>query len=57
MKRIFFGPLPPHLAEKNIKDPPLTMSVPLLFLAIVSFMLCIYPSIVLDLFHHVIGKL
>jgi formate hydrogenlyase subunit 3/multisubunit Na+/H+ antiporter MnhD subunit len=57
MKRIFFGPLPPHLAEKNIKDPPLTMSVPLLFLAIVSFMLCIYPSIVLDLFHQIIGKL
>jgi formate hydrogenlyase subunit 3/multisubunit Na+/H+ antiporter MnhD subunit len=57
MKRIFFGPLQPHLAKKNIKDPPLTMSVPLLFLAIVSLMLCIYPSIVLDLFHHVIGKL
>jgi formate hydrogenlyase subunit 3/multisubunit Na+/H+ antiporter MnhD subunit len=57
MKRIFFGPLQPHLAGKTIKDPPLTMSVPLLFLAMVSLMLCIYPRLVLDLFHHVIGKL
>jgi formate hydrogenlyase subunit 3/multisubunit Na+/H+ antiporter MnhD subunit len=57
MKRIFFGPLHPHLAERDIKDPPLTMSVPLLFLALISLMLCIYPSIVLDLFHQIIGKL
>jgi formate hydrogenlyase subunit 3/multisubunit Na+/H+ antiporter MnhD subunit len=57
MKRIFFGPLQPHLSKKNIKDPPLTMSVPLLFLALISLMLCIYPSIVLDLFHQIIGKL
>lgn len=57
MKRIFFGPLQPHLAKRDIKDPPLTMSVPLLLLALVSLMLCIYPRLVLDLFHHVMGKL
>jgi NADH-quinone oxidoreductase subunit M len=56
MKRIFFGPLQPRLTGKNIKDPPLTMSIPLLFLAIVSLILCIYPRLILDLFHHVIGK-
>lgn len=57
MKRIFFGPLKPHLLKRTIKDPPLTMSVPLLLLAIVSLVLCIYPRIILDLFHLVIGKL
>ena len=57
MKQIFFGPLQPHLAEREIKDPPLTMSAPLLFLALVSLILCIYPRLVLDLFHQIIGKL
>jgi len=57
MKRIFFGPLKAHLSTKEIKDPPLTMSIPLLVLALVSLMLCIYPRIILDLFHLVIGKL
>jgi formate hydrogenlyase subunit 3/multisubunit Na+/H+ antiporter MnhD subunit len=56
MKRIFFGPLQPHLAKREIKDPPLTMSAPLLFLALVSLILCIYPRLVLDLFHQIIGK-
>jgi formate hydrogenlyase subunit 3/multisubunit Na+/H+ antiporter MnhD subunit len=57
MKRIFFGPLKPHLSKREIKDPPLTMSVPLLLLAVISLVFGIYPRLILDLFHHVIGKL
>jgi formate hydrogenlyase subunit 3/multisubunit Na+/H+ antiporter MnhD subunit len=55
-KRIFFGPVSPELASNTkIKDPPLTMSLPLLFLAIVSFLLAVYPRLILNLFHSVIG--
>jgi formate hydrogenlyase subunit 3/multisubunit Na+/H+ antiporter MnhD subunit len=55
-KRIFFGPLKPELANNGkIKDPPLTMSIPLLILAVISFIIGLYPEIVMDLFHSVIG--
>jgi len=55
-KRIFFGPLKPELANKpEIRDPPLTMSVPLLILAVISFIIALYPKPLLELFHSVIG--
>jgi NADH-quinone oxidoreductase subunit M len=55
-KRIFFGPVNPDLANNTkIRDPPLTMSLPLLFLAVVSFILAVYPKPLLTLFHSVIG--
>jgi formate hydrogenlyase subunit 3/multisubunit Na+/H+ antiporter MnhD subunit len=57
VKNVFFGPLKQHLSDDRIKDPPLTMSVPLLFLAAVSVIMGMYPKIVLDFFHLVLGKI
>lgn len=56
VKRIFFGPLKPNLSNHEIKDPPLTMSIPLLFLAVVSIILGLYPKPMMDLLHFLIGK-
>jgi len=55
--RIFFGPLKPELSNDKIKDPPLTMSLPLLGLAVVAFTLGLYPKPFLALLHSVIGLL
>ncbi|MEW6675991.1 MAG: proton-conducting transporter membrane subunit [Nitrospirota bacterium] len=55
--RVFFGPLKPELSNHKIKDPPLTMSVPLLGLAAVAFILGVYPKPFLCLLHSVIGLL
>ena len=54
-RRIFFGPLSPALEGKKLEDPRWTMSVPLLVVAAVSILLGTYPSLVMDLFHGVIG--
>jgi len=54
VKRIFFGPLKPNLSNDEIKDPPLMMSIPLLFLAVVSIILGLYPKPLMDLLHSVI---
>ena len=54
-RRIFFGPLSPALADKELADPRWTMSVPLLVVAAVSILLGLYPRLVMDLFHGVIG--
>jgi len=43
--RVFFGPLPKSL--ENVKEAPLSMTVPLLILAIVSFILGIYPDLIM----------
>jgi formate hydrogenlyase subunit 3/multisubunit Na+/H+ antiporter MnhD subunit len=57
-KRIFFGPLKQELANNpEIRDPPLTMSVPLLILAVISLILGVYPKTILDLLQSVIGLL
>ncbi len=57
-KRIFFGPLKPELAnDTKIRDPPLTMSIPLLILAVISIIIGLYPKPILELFHSVIGSL
>jgi len=50
--KIFFGPL--KMDFDHIKDPPLTMSLPILFLAILAIVLGIYPEPVLHLFGLVI---
>ncbi|MGC8936343.1 MAG: complex I subunit 4 family protein [Candidatus Methanomethylicaceae archaeon] len=42
--RIFFGPLPTSL--ENMKEAPLTMLVPLLTLAIISFIIGVYPELI-----------
>jgi NADH-quinone oxidoreductase subunit M len=52
--KIFFGPLKPELSNDKIKDPPLTMSVPLLSLVVIAFVLGLYPKPFLDLIHSVI---
>ncbi len=57
-KRIFFGPLKPEFAnDTKIRDPPLTMSVPLLILAVISFIIGLYPEPFMELIHSVIGLL
>ena len=54
-KKIFFGPLKPELANNDkIRDPPLTMSIPLLTLAIISLILGVYPKPLLELLHKVL---
>jgi formate hydrogenlyase subunit 3/multisubunit Na+/H+ antiporter MnhD subunit len=54
--RIFFGPLNPELANNpKIRDPPLTMSVPLLFLATISIIIGLYPTPFIELFHSVVS--
>ena len=55
MKRIFFGPLNPNLSNHEIKDPPLTMTVPLLLIAGVSIILGLYPKVIMDCLHLVLG--
>ncbi len=59
VKRVFFGPLNTALTEGNhvIKDPPLTMIIPLLIVASISIFLGIYPKLLMDLLHPVIGSL
>jgi len=55
--QIFFGPLKPGLSNDKIRDPPLTMTIPLLILAVISFILGVYPKPFLDLLQLVIGLL
>ena len=56
-RRIFFGPLSPALAGRPLSDPRWTMSVPLLVVAATSVVLGLYPRLVMDLLHTVIGGL
>lgn len=44
MKRIFFGKVPEHLS--SVSEAPLSMTLPLLAVAVVSIMLGIYPDAV-----------
>ncbi len=54
--RIFFGPLKAELTDRVLKDPPLTMTLPLLALALIAFVLGLYPQPVLVLLHSVISS-
>lgn len=42
--RIFFGQLPPSL--ENVKEAPLSMTIPLFALAIISFVIGVFPELV-----------
>lgn len=55
VKIIFFGSLNPGLAHDKIKDPPLSMSIPLILVAGASITLGVYPQLAMNLFHLVIG--
>ena len=58
VKIIFFGPLSEQLAaDSHVKDPPLSMSLPLLGVAATAILLGLWPSFILDLFHQVVGPL
>ena len=52
--RVFFGPLKPDLDNSVIKDPPLTMSVPLLALALCALALGLFPQPLLALLESVL---
>lgn len=54
-RRVFFGPLPASLAERELGDPPWTMTVPLAAVAAASVALGLYPAAVLDLLHSVLA--
>ena len=56
-RKIFFGPLSPELANADLRDPPWTMTVPLLVVAGVSVALGLYPGPMMDLLHSVIETL
>ena len=56
-RRIFFGPLSAELEARDLTDPEWTMTVPLLIIAAVSVVLGLYPRLVLDLMHTVVGEL
>ena len=45
VKRIFFGPVPKEL--ESTRRAPLTMTIPLLILSIISLILGVYPDIVM----------
>lgn len=58
VKIIFFGPLNEKFADNShIKDPPLSMSLPLLAIAASAIALGLYPRIVFDLFHRVVSTI
>jgi NADH-quinone oxidoreductase subunit M len=46
VRRIFYGPLPDHL--KEVKEAPLQMTVPMMFLCLLSVLMGIYPKPILD---------
>lgn len=50
--KIFFGSL--KMDSNQIKDPPLAMGLPILFLALLAFFLGVYPDPVLDFFSLVV---
>lgn len=59
-KIIFFGKMNPdleHHGHGEIKDPPFLMSIPLLIIAGVAITLGLFPKLMLNLFHNVIGTL
>ncbi|MCD6291965.1 MAG: NADH-quinone oxidoreductase subunit M [Deltaproteobacteria bacterium] len=58
VKIIFYGPLSEKLeGNDHIKDPPLSMSLPLLAIAATTITLGIYPKFALDLFHQVVSTI
>jgi len=56
-RQIFFGPLNPALQDKDLSDPPLTMTVPLALIAIVSIVLGMFPQTIMNLLDSVLGDI
>jgi formate hydrogenlyase subunit 3/multisubunit Na+/H+ antiporter MnhD subunit len=56
-RHIFFGNLSPALATKELSDPPWTMTIPLLVIALVSALLGMYPAPVMTLLDLVVGQI
>ena len=56
-RRVFFGPLSPALADRDLSDPAWTMTVPLLVVAATSILFGMYPRPVVELLHSVIGQI
>jgi NADH:ubiquinone oxidoreductase subunit 4 (subunit M) len=54
-RKIFYGPLPAKLDVAAIKDPPLSMSLPLILLVLLSMAMGLYPKIVMDMMQPVIS--
>jgi formate hydrogenlyase subunit 3/multisubunit Na+/H+ antiporter MnhD subunit len=53
---IFFGPMPDNVAkDDHIKDPPWTMTAPIILIILVSAALGLYPTLVMELFEPVIS--
>ena len=50
VRKMFFGPLPAEL--KDVKEAPLIMTLPLLFLAILSIVVGIYPDLFFRALYH-----
>lgn len=55
VKNVFYGELKPHLEAATIKDPPISMYAPLLLLVALSIVIGMYPKLVMNLIHPVIG--
>jgi NADH-quinone oxidoreductase subunit M len=55
IRRIFFGPTPEHL--ENVTEAPLTMTVPLIIISVLSVVAGIYPKVILDLLFQIIKAL
>jgi NADH-quinone oxidoreductase subunit M len=55
IRRIFFGPTPEHL--ENVKEAPLTMTVPLIIISVLSVVAGIYPKVILDPLFQIIQAL
>ena len=56
-RRVFFGPVSPTLATRDLADPPWTMTAPLLVVALTSILLGMYPGPVMTLLHSVVGRI
>jgi NADH-quinone oxidoreductase subunit M len=54
-KRIFYGPLPDKLDNSTVKDPPLSMALPLILLVVLSAIIGLYPRIIMDMLRPVIS--
>lgn len=55
--KIFFGQLPDNLKDDDhIKDPPWSLSLPLIGVVLIGVFLGLYPSFIMDLFHPVITQ-
>jgi len=51
--RVFFGPLPASL--ENVKEAPLSMIIPLFVLALVSFLIGVFPELITNFLIPVLG--